>query len=688
MAENICIPPQIVAKLKEQLASGDMTPDAVAKLLPEEKAALKSILEEFVTDKLGISVSKSEVEAIRVRAEKIDVAQQKLGDDLGNPTKVQENIDFFKAKREMENYLLSHDPAPKLRVLTGTIGRGMMLASVKSPILNIGSNLEAGFTEALARRLSGGGVKGADNKLAIDYLKMANKVYQETGYDISRMTDLKDSGSMGERVLGQTVHSQGAGATRKVGRVVEDIVFKQLMGAPDVAFSSAHFADSVNTGALKMTKGDKAAAKELMTDAMRIQPTTPEGEILRAQGVLDAQVATWTNDTWASKFSEATRKVINDLSGDLRAGDYLLPFIKTPSNVVATGLDYAGLGVLKALGKTYKAFKTGELKNPEYIRSISKDLVRSGLGVAGAVVIAGTLGKDDFVGAYDPKRSQIEALRNSNTNSIRVGDKWISTDWLGPLSVPVTAIMYARKYGKDTKDKPLQYLYGMGSAVTKLPVIQEIADTYKTYQYNKVQTAEELGDSLAEYVVGEAKSRLVPSIVSDVAKAVDPQVRDTSGGTLGSNKIKAGIPFVSKTLPAKTDVFGTPIKGENAISDILFGARVKTDKETAVVKEVARVSDTLDTGVTFTDWSKSSSKTLAQFKEKVGEAKFEEAKVKYGQELKASLEKAIADPRYKNLKDEDKLKILNDKDQQAMNKIFTQYGFKYKTLPNAKLPKI
>lgn len=686
MATQTCIPQEIVEKLKGQLSRGELKPENVADLLPEEKAALKSILEEVVTSKLGVKVSKEEVEAIRTRAQKIEKAQKALGDDLGNPAKLEENLAFFKAKREMEDYLLSHDPAPRLRVLTGTIGRGMMLASVKSPILNIGSNLEVGFTEALARRLSGGGVKGADNKLAMDYLKMANKIYQQTGYDISRMTDLKDSGSMGERVLGQTVHAQGPGATRKAGRIVEDIVFKQLMGAPDVAFSSAHFADSVNTGAFKMAQGDKAKAKEIMVDAMRVAPTTPEGEVLRQQGVLDAQVATWTNDSWATKFSEATRKVINDLAPDARIGDYIFPFVRTPANVIATGLDYTGLGALKALGKTYKAFKTGDMKNPEYIRSMARDVVRSGLGIAGAMAIAGTLSDDDFVGAYDPRRAQIESLRNTRDNAIRVGNKWISTDWLGPLAVPVTAIMYARKYGKDTKDKPLQFLYGAGSAFMNLPPVEQFSDMYRDYQYNKAESSGELAQSAGEYVVGELTSRLIPSIIPDIAKAVDPAVRDTSGGVLGLDKAKSKIPFLSTTLPQKSDVFGQPIQGESAISDILFGSRVKTDRETPIVKEISRLSDTLDKGITFTNWDTSTGKTLAQFKEKVGEQKYNEAKIKYGQELKASLEKTINDPRYQRLSDEDKLRVINNKDQDAMDKVFRQYGFKYRSTPTLKLP--
>ena len=87
----------------------------------------------------------------------------------------------------MDDYLHSLAPANRLKIATGIIGRGMMLASVKSPLLNIGSNIEIGATEAITRRLSGGGFDGTDNGLAMDYIKMVNKVYQETGYDMSRM---------------------------------------------------------------------------------------------------------------------------------------------------------------------------------------------------------------------------------------------------------------------------------------------------------------------------------------------------------------------------------------------------------------------------------------------------------------------------------------------------------------------
>lgn len=677
---SVCIPKELAAQMKERLQKGEITPDVIESMLPGEKQALKALLEEYVAEKLKVSVSPEEIAVIKEKAEAIDTARAKVGDDLGNPAKVNENIAFFEARRSMEDYLASRNPQGNVRVLTGTIGRGAMLASVKSPLLNIGSNFEVGFTEALSRRISRGQLKGTDNALAKDYVVMANKIYQKTGYDISRMTTLAETGVAGERILGQTVSAQGPGGIRQVGRVVEDVVFKQLMGAPDVAFASIHYADSVNLNAIKMAKNDKVVAKEYMNDAMRLEPKTVEGQLLRDQAILDSQKATWTDKTWASRVSEGVRKILNDVSGDARVGDYVLPFVKTPANIIATGMDYAGMGVPKALVKTYKAFKSGDLKSKEYIQSISGDLVRSGLGLTGALVIASNLKDEDFVGAYDPKRAQIEQLRNSQYNAFRVGDKWISTDWLGPLSVPFTSIMYARKYGDTLPEQTFQYGKGVVTSAAQIPGVKDVYDFVKTNAYKQNQSLEEATGATAKYITEQVVSRLVPSIISDVTKALDPIMRDSSGSGVAGivNPIIAKTPLLSQTLPEKKNVFGETVKGEGPITDILFGSRVKTSQETALISELNTVSNDTGKGISFTDWSSSSSKQLAQFKAKVGDQKYQEAKIKYGQELKKQLETAVKNPAYLKMSPEDKLKVINAQDAQAMNKVFAQYVFKYK----------
>ena len=639
----------------------------------------KQFLQDLAADKLGINVSPEEVRVISQKAAAINKAQESLGSDLGNPNKVKENISFFLAKKEMDDYLQSITPANKFKVLTGTVGRGVMLTSVKSPLLNVASNIEVGFTEALARRISRLEFRGADNKLAVEYVKMANKIYQKTGYDISRMTTLSDAGASGQRVLGETVHSGGKGIIRRVGRFFEDTTFKQLMGAPDVAFSSAHFADSVNLNAKKLAKQKGLNANEIMNDAMRLNPQTAAGEILRAQGILDAQKATWTNSTWASKISEGIRKVLNGVSGNARAGDYLLPFVKAPANVIATGMDYAGMGIPKALFKTVKAIRTGgvsEIATKEFTQSVVPDLVRAGLGITTAFIIAHNLKPNDFVGAYDPSRSQIEQLRNSNTNSIRIGNKWISMDYFGPIAVPLTAMMYAKKYGSTAAEKTFQYSKGTLEQVFNLPGISDAYDYFRQKANQpKNQTLAEATQATSDYILNQAMSRLIPSFSSDVANSLDPLQRQAKGT---SQVLMSKIPGLRTQLPAKTDVFGNQIKGESPLSEILFGSRVKTNRENNIVSEVDNVASTEGKSVNFIDWDKSSNAELAQFKQQMGESKYQEAKVKYGEELQKLLNTLISSKEYKDASNYDKLSKINNVDTKAIKNIFSKYGFTYK----------
>ena len=674
-----CIISSVVEDLKKKLLSGKLSTDEISKLLPQEKAELKVLLEEFVTEKLGVKISDKEMSQIDKYAKVIDEYQKKLGDNLGNPQFYKQNIDFLKSKEIMNNYISSLNPSSKTRVWTGTIGSGVMLLSLKSPILNIGSNAEVGITEAIVRRLANRRIKGTDNQLAKDFVKMNRAIFRQTGFDLSRMTALGNN----DIIIGEKVaHSQGNGVTGAIGRTVENVVFDYSLGRPDVFFASNHFADSVNLGSLSMAKGDKAKAREFMLDSMLVEPKTAEGGILRNQGILDAQVATWTNKTWASTLSSGIRQTLNSVTGDARLGDYVFPFVKTGSNVIATGIDYAGGGIPKALFKLVKTLKSGEKMSDEVAKNIIRDVVRSGIGIGAALIITNFVDESDFMGAYDPTRAQIETLKNSTTNSIKLFGKWVSTDWLGPLAIPITAMMYAKKYGKKGgAEAVFQYVSGTGSQALNIPGVADIYDTVKSVVFKQNQTLDEMGGNTINYVVSQASSRLIPSIFSDVAKAIDPYDRKTSG----VDAVLTKIPGASYLLPAKQDIFGEKIQNEPGWSSLLFGSRVKTAKDDNIVQELDRVSKSVDKGINFTDWSKSSSKSLDQFKQSVGDVKFNQAKTEYGKNLKQKLDTLIKNSTYKNLSDEDKLKEINGKDTETIDQIYKKYGFKYKSATN-KLP--
>jgi hypothetical protein len=218
-----------------------------------------------------------------------------------------------------------------------------------------------------------------------------------------------------------------------------------------------------------------------------------------------------------------------------------------------------------------------------------------------------------------------------------------------------------------------------------IPGVSDIYDSVKSYAYQKNQSLEEMTGSTVDYISSQIYSRLIPSILSDVANATDKFTRKSVKGV---ESIKSKIPGLRQTLPIKKDIFGEDIKGESPTSDILFGSRVKTDKENAIIKEINRVSTENDKGVNFTDWDKSSSKTLVQFKQEVGPKEFEKAKIEYGKALKTRLEEVFSNSDYQDLSNEDKLRVINSLDAEVMKDIFYDYNFEYQSESSTKLPKL
>jgi len=670
---NTCIPREIANKLKQQFK-------AKKPLTPNE---LKQKITDLVKEKYSVNLSPVDAEQIVKLNGVLRTAKEKLGDNIGSLDHEKEMIDYFTAENKMNEYLKSLDPSSSLDVATGTIGRGVMLTSVKSPLINIGSNTENSIIEAFTRRVSTGQFKITGTDLAKKYVKMATNVYQKTGVDLSRMLDIGDTGIGGQRVLGpDTVSAVGTGAVKKIGRFFEDKIFKQLMGAPDNVTASINFADSAMLGATKAAKGNTKIAEGYLKDAMLLNPKTEIGKTVRAQAVLDSQISTYTQRTTISAISEGIRNILNKIPG--RPGNWVMPFVKTPANIISTGLDYAGGGIFKGLYQTLKGISNGTLKDPETIRKLAQGFTRGGIGIVAALGIAQLFNDDDFVGAYDPKRNQIEQLKNSNYNAVRIGDRWVSTEWFGPLAIPLTAMLYAKK-GKDYIQKMQGYAKGFVSAIGEMPGAQVFSDTLKNMQYATDATPGDISTSAGRASMESIASRLIPGIVTDLSKAVDPYQRETKGGIFDTIINKTPGKF---TLPIKENLLGEQLKRESVLETILFGSRVKKENASTIVKEVDRVTSALDKGSTFTDWMITSSKEITQFKEKIGEEKFKEARTLYGQELNKQLTSLFKNPRYQKMSDEDKLTQINSQDAQAKDLVFRKYRFVYRQQKTKKQPKL
>jgi hypothetical protein len=79
-----------------------------------------------------------------------------------------------------------------------------------------------------------------------------------------------------------------------------------------------------------------------------------------------------------------------------------------------------------------------------------------------------------------------------------------------------------------------------------------------------------------------------------------------------------------------------------------------------------------------TDWNNSEGKELGQFKEKVGQAKFDQANKEYNESLASKILKLTGTDAYKGLSDKDKKAVITRLKDQEKEGIFKKYHFQYK----------
>lgn len=658
-----------------------------------------SFLNDLVAEKLGITVTPDELRVITEKAQKVDelFTDAKLYDKDGLI-----NVESMVAKKDLNDYVNSLTPTHKLKIATSIIGRGNMLMNVPPAILNAVSNTVQGAMQVFEKRIARGildiasgekpTIKGTNIDFGKKYIARALKIYQETGYDVTRL-EMSNKGDLihfeepGQQRLGEDIiHSEGPGLIRKYGRFTSKVVFKYLLGFNDALSATTQAMDTATLDSLRMAQreglsGNKAQTRalEILKDSARLQPTTTMGQLVKSQSIVDARTATWTNKGHFNTISLAIRNVLNVASGDLSAGDTLMPFVTTAANVIEFSLDSAGMGFIKGTYGLIKGAKAEwEAGNPDPMQKVITQYVRAGLGMTLAYVLANMFDPDDFVSAYEAttiKGRDLAKMKNAPYNAIRIGDKWYSLDYFGALGSGFVGMMYARKYGDGLLGTVHQYIRGAGGQVLQIPGFRDLPDIYdKVSSFVQQKDIEKPTKGLPDAAVNFIRSRTVPAILNNLLQGTDEYIRDTSQKY---SRTKAATPGLRETVPPKINqTTGEPIKSEGFFSNLLFGSRVKTVAENELTKEITRL-ETEGLAPAISDIQQIPS--IKELRTQIGEDKFQEALQFYGETYGKIATAVIDNPKYQNTDiDELKKDILNSVRSDAVKIVLQKYYYRPK----------
>lgn len=343
-----------------------------------------------------------------------------------------------------------------------------------------------------------------------------------------------------------------------------------LLEMGDAPFVKKNFTDSLANiaAANKITRADQITADMI------------------AQATQDAMKATYKDDNaWTQLFSS-----IHKLGG---VGEVVMPFTKTPANMVARSLDYSPVGLAKGV----KDFYTKGGNPAEYIDEIAKGLTGSaGMALGAALyksgVLTGAESENANKKAFDTQNGFLPfAIHVPGTNVY-----YRISDFQPSMMSVITGAAWAQAASGD--ETPEQAAKGAVVAFTNTLAdnsnLSNIGDLFGNY--------DGLGGGLWDAALGLPQS-MVPSLSNAVAKTTDTTVRNPYDATdpiqSQKNQIMAKIPGLSKELPAAYDTWGNEKQRDNAaFEQFLDPAAFTNQTASSRDKEIQRLYEaTGDIGV-------------------------------------------------------------------------------------------
>ena len=382
-----------------------------------------------------------------------------------------------------------------------------------------------------------------------------------------------------------------------------------LLDAEDAWFCKPAYANAL----AKWYKANGITAEQLNTGKV------PESTIIKAQtvAVKEAQKATYRDTNRFSAMVSRLGKVDNKIASALIEG--VLPFKKTPANILVRAVEYSPVGLIKSLAvdtKKVKAYVNGDVENgmspAQFIDDVSAGL--TGTALVGLGILLASWGLFSGSPGDDDKQNKFDELGGSQNYALNIGGLSITLDWLAPESMPlfVGVELYNSLSGKSEDNGFVQNLMSsvmsLSTPMFEMSMLQSVNDLFDNLRYIKQgQGAFRIVTSMATNYI----SQYFPTLFGQVERAFGENQRETTyidrNSNVGSElqymwgKIANKIPFYDFSQIPYIDAWGrTEETGnlfERVLNNFVNPAYVKKERSTEIDGELKRLYDLGETGV-------------------------------------------------------------------------------------------
>ena len=396
------------------------------------------------------------------------------------------------------------------------------------------------------------------------------------------------------------------------GRALETLRKKNsaALDTEDVWFSKPHYANAM----AQYCKANGITAEQIRSGDEKVLRKA------RAYAVQEAAKATY-RDTNA--LSEAVSSIggrwrssdnkVKRVTGTLVEG--ILPFRKTPANILARGLEYSPAGLLKGLTNDLVQVKKGNMTAAQAIDNISAGLTGTGL-----LILGGYMAAEGLLGAFlrgggsgDDDKDKMDDLAGRQDYSLEVGDTSVTLDWLAPEALPLFVGVnlyetWKANNGEMQLSDYLNAIKNVSEPMVEMSCLQSLDDVF-----NSVATARYSGKSaLTSVLVSAATSYItqaLPTILGQAERTSEPlrMTTYTSKGKFATTDVQYFLGKSSARIPGldyqqipyidawgRTENNGTA--GQRAANNFLNPAYVSTIRQSDMEKEIERLYEATEDG--------------------------------------------------------------------------------------------
>lgn len=353
----------------------------------------------------------------------------------------------------------------------------------------------------------------------------------------------------------------------------------------------------------------------------------------------------------------------------------MLPFVKTPANILKRGFEYSPVGVAGGIAKIASA-KTAEdlMKGIEYFSQgiTGTGLIGLGLFLGHRGIVNGSMGEYDKEYAY-------RQMLGEQDYAVTVGDYTYTLDWMSPLAMPFFVGVEASNILDGSDDNTMWNVIESFTHLTEplfeMSMLSGIETTFDTTFTSDSKVKTILENSMQGYI-----SQFVPTVFGQLARTLTPErkVALSTAETKTERNLDKYIDKLENKIPGVTEwnepyvdqwgrTDGKKTSGDywlSAAENFLSPGYISKKNLTSVDKEISRLYDKIgetDGANIIPAVSSSSYKQKFEGKEyRMSESEFTDYKKTVGSYRHTELQKLFKTEEYKTASDADKAKMIKD----------------------------